>query len=74
MDRTLWQVGELLRAEDLLGAVKNAYVSIGHLAEAAIGSNIGISANGFAISATTPTANMQVTIGRGSIYATQTVD
>ena len=73
MDRTEVYVGALPRAEDFLGAVKNAYYAIGHLAEAVIGSATGTNINGFQIAAT-GTPSMSVTIGRGSIYETQEVD
>jgi hypothetical protein len=71
MDRQFAYTGAIPQNTDILSSAKNALYGIGHLIEAAIGSNVGIA--GLAIAPTGP-ASLSCTIGRGSIYQVGTAD
>jgi hypothetical protein len=77
MNRIIVYPGAIPLDSDLLSTNKNAMLALGGIANAMLGdpqTSTGLLCAGLALKATSPTANMVVTVGRGTIFSLQEVD
>ena len=71
MNRSIVYAGELPRLEDFMGSEKATLYALGYLSQSVLGSPTAV--QGLVCAPTSP-ASLQVTVGTGSIYETETVD